>query len=257
MPNLSAVVITLNEELNIARCLESLSGVASEIVVVDSLSTDRTEEICRRYGVKFIKQPFLGYIEQKNFALAQATFDHILSLDADEALSPELRDSILSLGEEWPADGYYFNRLTSYCGRYIRHGGWYPDRKLRLFDRTKGSWQGMNPHDKFVLEPGCIKAFLKGDLLHYSFYTIDQHITQINKFSGIKAEVLFNAGKRAGFLKMSLSPCLKFLKTYFFKLGFLDGFYGYVISRNSAHSTFLKYAKLRALHKRKNLSPEP
>ena len=249
MIKLSAVIITLNEERNIGRCIASLQGIADEILVVDSLSADRTEEICLELGVRFIKQPFLGYIEQKNFALAHAKHDHVLSLDADEALTDELRASISAALGSWKADGYYFNRLTNFCGQWIRHGGWYPDRKLRLVNRLKASWQGTNPHDKLVLNKDSKSAFLQGDLLHYSFYTIDQHVTQINHFTAIKARVMFENRKHAPIWKMIFSPCFKFLKIYFFKMGILDGVYGYVIARNSAHSTFLKYAKLRAMRR--------
>ena len=141
----SAVIITYNEERNIKRCLDSIVGVADEIVVVDSYSTDRTEEICKAYHVKFIQHRFFGHIQQKNWAILQATSPYILSLDADEALSDELRLSILKAKKNWTHDGYYFNRLTNYCGKWIRHTSWYPARKLRLWDSRKGSWGGFNP----------------------------------------------------------------------------------------------------------------
>ena len=131
---ISAVVITFNEERNIKRCLKSLVGVADEIVVVDSYSTDRTEEICRSFNARFIKHRFEGHIQQKNWAILQASSPYILSLDADEALSDNLRTSILRAKENWTHDGYYFNRLTNYCGKWIRHTSWYPSRKLRLWD---------------------------------------------------------------------------------------------------------------------------
>lgn len=249
MIKLSAVIITLNEEKNIGRCIASLQGIADEVLVVDSLSTDRTEEICRELNVRFVKQAFLGYIEQKNFALGLAAYDHVLSLDADEALSDELRGSIREVLSAWNADGYYFNRLTNYCGQWIRHGGWYPDRKLRLVDRRKASWQGTNPHDKLMMQKDSKTLFLEGDLLHYSYYSIDQHVAQVNHFSTIKAKVMFDSGQGSSCWKMMASPCFKFFKTYFLKLGFLDGVFGYIIARNSAHSTFLKYAKVRALQR--------
>lgn len=250
---LSVVIITFNEERNIERCILSVKSIADEIVVVDSFSTDRTEEICNRLGVRFIKHKFEGYIGQKNWAKEQATYDFVLSLDADEMLSEELRDSISKVKANPMADGYYFNRLTNYCGQWIRHCGWYPDRKLRLWDRRKGMWKGVDPHDEFFLEPGARKVFLKGDLLHYSYYTVDQHIAQINKFSAIKAEGLFRQGVKPGCLKTWFSPPFKFFRNYILKLGFLDGYFGYLICRNSAYSTFLKYAKLKALYKSEKL----
>jgi len=140
---ISAVIITFNEEKNIGRCLDSLQKVADEIVVVDSCSNDKTCEICEKYGVRFIQNRFKGHIEQKNFAMQQAEYDWVLSLDADEVLSLELTDSILKVKKDWVIDGYAFNRLTNYCGTWIRHCGWYPDTKLRLWDKRRGRWGGV------------------------------------------------------------------------------------------------------------------
>ena len=151
---LSAVIITLNEEKNIARCLDSLQGVADEIVVIDSFSTDDTEKICSAYGVRFIQHPFDGYIEQKNYGIQQAVYTHILSLDADEALSDELKQSIGHFKMHWHADGYSLNRLTNYCGHWIYHCGWYPDTKLRLWDKRYGQWAGENGMDALPM-PDC------------------------------------------------------------------------------------------------------
>jgi glycosyltransferase involved in cell wall biosynthesis len=247
MPKLSVVIITLNEEKNIRRCLESIQGVADEIVIVDSYSTDRTKEICDSFGVRFIQHTFNGHIEQKNWAISQARYPHILSLDADELLSEQLRSSILHVKENWEYDGYYFNRLTNYCGKWIKHASWYPSRKLRLWDSRKGAWGGMNPHDQFILNRGSSRKFIKGDLLHYSYYSIQQHLVQLNKFSNIAAESLFKIGKRSSYFNILFHPGWRFIRDYFIKLGFLDGFYGLVICLNSAHETFLKYAKLRQL----------
>ncbi len=249
MVQISAVIITLNEEANINRCLQSLQGVADEIVILDSLSTDRTREICKGFNVKFIEQPFLGYIEQKNKALEYASYNRVLSLDADEALSEELKQSILKVKENWEADGYIFNRLTNYCGKWIRHTDWYPDKKLRLFDKTKGSWTGINPHDQFTLQPGCRKIFLKGDLLHYSFPSIDHHLDVLKKFTTIMADENYQRGKKANIASVIIKPFWKFVKSYFIRLGFLDGYYGYVIAKISAHATFVKYLKLHELYK--------
>ncbi len=248
MPKLSVIIITLNEEKNIGRCLESISGVADEIVIVDSYSTDRTEEICKEYGTRFIKHAFEGHIEQKNWAITQARYPHILSLDADEVLSDRLRRSILEVKDNWEFDGYFFNRLTSYCGKWIRHASWYPSRKLRLWDSRKGAWGGMNPHDQFILEKGSGKKFLKGDLLHYSYYSIRQHLVQLNRFSDIAAQSFFKIGRKASWFNILFHPGWRFVRDYIIKLGFMDGFYGLVICLNSAHETFLKYAKLRQLH---------
>ncbi len=251
MPQISVVIITFNEEKNIERCILSIKDIADEIVVVDSFSTDRTEEICLSHGVRFIKNRFGGHIEQKNFAITQARFPHILSLDADEQLSEQLKLSIQKVKENWDADGYYFNRLTNYCGKWIRHSSWYPSPKLRLWDSRKGKWGGINPHDIFILEAGCSQKFLKGDLNHYSYYSISEHIAQINRFSEIRALSYFKEEKKVGYLTIILASAWRFIRDYFFKLGFLDGFYGLVVCWNSSFETFLKYAKLRSLNMQK------
>ncbi|SDL04209.1 Glycosyltransferase involved in cell wall bisynthesis [Catalinimonas alkaloidigena] len=247
MPPISAVIITYNEERNIARCLDSLQGVADEIVVVDSFSTDRTEEICRARGVRFLQHAFEGHIEQKNFAAAQARYPHVLSLDADEALDPTLQRSILAVKADWQHTGYQMNRLTNYCGHWVRHGGWYPDRKLRLWNRQFGQWGGTNPHDELRLTPEHSVGHLAGDLLHYSYYSLHDHVRQVNYFTDIMAQSQQHKG--GSLLKVLLSPWVKFIKSYFFQAGFLDGYYGLVIAIISAHATFLKYAKIRELRK--------
>jgi len=249
MINLSAIIITFNEERNIQRCFDSLRGVADEIIVVDSFSTDRTEEICHANNVRFIKHKFEGHIEQKNYALTHASYDHVIALDADEALSEELIKSIVQAKGDWRYDGYYMNRLTNYCGQWIRHGGWYPDRKMRLFVKHKGKWGGHNPHDRLLLTGS--EGYIKGDLLHYSFYTIAEHVTQVNKFTDIAAKSAYNKGLRSNVLKIILNPRFKFFRDYILRGGFRDGYYGFVISRISAHATFLKYVKLRELQKQK------
>lgn len=251
MPEISVIIITLNEEKNIERCIRSVVEIADEIVVVDSFSTDKTEEICGRFDVRFIKHAFEGYIEQKNRALDQATYPYVLSLDADEALSDKLRDSILQIKDNMDHDGYQFNRMTNYCGRWIKHSGWYPDKKLRLVDKRLARWTGINPHDKLEMKPGSRIQHLKGDLLHYSYYSISQHAAQANNFSDITARMLKARGKKSTIFNILCNPFLKFVRDYFINMGFLDGYYGYVICRISAHATFLKYAKLRQLRRNK------
>lgn len=251
MPEISVVIITLNEERKIERCILSVKDIADEIIVVDSFSTDATREICLKHRVKFSQHKFEGYIEQKRYAIAQASNDYILSIDADEALDEKLKAAILEVKNNWTHDGYSFNRLNSYCGQWIRHGGWYPDRKIRLFDRRKATVKGRNPHDEFVLNAGASLMHIKGDLLHYTYLTVEDQISQINRFTEIQARERFDQGKRAGCFAIFFSPPFKFIRHYFFKLGFLDGYYGYLICRNMAYSTFLKHAKLKALWKMK------
>lgn len=246
---ISAVVITFNEERNIGHCIESLKAVADEIVVVDSFSTDATEKICLSHQVMFLKNSFEGHIQQKNFAMRQAKYDFVLSLDADERVSDKLAESILHIKQKWSKDAYSFNRLTNYCGKWIRHCGWYPDTKVRLWDRRKGKWSGSNPHDKVELAHGSKAGFLKGDLLHYSYYSIRQHIDQLNYFTDIMAREALNGNKGSGILQVIVSPLFKFFKSYFLKLGMLDGYYGFIVCMISAHATFVKHVKIRELFK--------
>jgi glycosyltransferase involved in cell wall biosynthesis len=247
MPPLSVVIITFNEEKNIERCLRSVVDVADEIIVLDSLSSDRTGEICQQFNVTFIEQPFLGYVEQKNKALEYASNPHVLSLDADEALSDELKKSILEIKNNWQHDGYCFNRLTNYCGTWVRHCGWYPDRKLRLFDKRKGTWVGNNPHDRYQLLTSGPPRHIQGDLLHFSYYSIAQHLDQIQRFTTIMAQTQFLKGKKTGAWKLVLNPLWCFFNQYVVRLGFLDGYHGLVICTLSACANFIKYAKIREL----------
>ena len=242
MIKLSVVIITLNEERNISRCLESVKHVADEILIVDSLSTDRTKEICGIYGARFIEQKFLGYIEQKNFALKLASFDYVLSLDADEALDGKLQKEILKIKAGFIYDGYEFNRLTAYNGFWVRHCGWYPDTKLRLVKKDLALWVGNNPHDALTINGTVGK--LEGDLHHYSYNSISAHIMQTNKFSTIEAAALQSKGKRASVWKLVTRPPLQFFKDYVLRRGFLDGRYGFIICFINSLYVLLKYAKM-------------
>ena len=248
MTPISVVIITFNEEKNIRRCIESVQEIADEIVVVDSFSTDNTEAICTELDVKFIKHKFEGHIEQKNWAAAQATNDYVLSLDADEALSEELKENILNLKnqEVWEFEGYEMNRLTSFCGRWIKYS-WYPDRKLRLWNKNKGKWGGENPHDKFMMDDNLPVGLLKGDLLHYSFHTISEYNLQIEKFSSIASKAAHAKGKKTSQLGIYGHTISKFLKKYFIQRGFMDGWDGLFIAFASGYATFLKYSKLYML----------
>lgn len=249
MPKFSVVIITFNEEKNIGRCIDSVKDIADDIVVVDSFSKDKTKEICLSKGVRFIEHAFEGHIQQKNWAITQAKYPHVLSLDADEALDETLKKSIAEAKNNWTHDGYYMNRLTNYCGSWVHHCGWYPDTKLRLWDSTKGAWTGTNPHDRYELFDGDKNTkHIKGDILHYSYYTIEDHYKQVNYFTDILAKAQHAEGKKAPFFVLILSPVVKFIRDYFIKLGILDGQAGFTISRISAYATFLKYKKLRALN---------
>lgn len=253
MLKLSGVIITFNEEHNIECCLKSLIDVVDEIVVVDSYSTDRTKSICQTYKVKFIEQKFLGYIEQKNFALDQASYDHVVSLDGDEALSETLQESIVKLKTDWMYDGYYANRFNNFCGQWIKHSDWYPNKKLRVFDRRKAKWHGTNPHDNVQLNDTNAKTGqLNGDILHKTYQTYSEFNQKTEYFSTIAAKAYFDKGKKAPIWKIIWNPSWAFFKSYVLRLGFLDGFNGFVIGVQTANITFLKYSKLRELWKNKD-----
>lgn len=252
MPQISVVIITFNEEKNIARCLDSVKDIADEIVVLDSFSSDKTKEICESKGVSFYQHKFDGHIQQKNRAITYAKFPHILSLDADEALDDTLKKSILEVKNNWNKDGYYMNRLTNYCGHWVRHCNWYPDKKLRLWDSRKGAWTGINPHDKYEMKDGDKNTgYLKGDILHYSYYSVEDHYKQVEYFTNIASKAFFEAGKKAPLYKLMVNPIAKFIDHYILHLGFLDGKAGYLISKISAYATYLKYKKLRDLYRAK------
>ena len=253
MPNpvqISVVIITYNEERNIGRCLDSVRDFADDIVVVDSFSTDRTKEICLEKGARFVEHKFPGHIEQKNWAITQAKFPHILSLDADEAPDAELKAAILKVKSDWKEDGYSMNRLTNYCGKWIHHCGWYPDVKLRLWDSRKGKWGGQNPHDKYELEAGSKEKHLPGNILHYSYYSVGEHYRQADKFSSIAANSLFREGKKSSLLLALIKTSAKFIRNYLVKTGFLDGKSGFIISKISAYETWQKYRKLAQLYRK-------
>jgi glycosyltransferase involved in cell wall biosynthesis len=251
MQPLSVVIITFNEEHNIARCVNSVSALADEIIVLDSYSTDQTVDIARGLGAVIYREKFRGYIGQKNMAMQLASHNYILSLDADEALDEQLAASILLEKNSLHHRAYSMNRCTNYCGRYIRHGLWYPDKKIRLFDRTIARWGGLNPHDKIQMEKGFPVKHLKGDILHYSFNTIDDHVWQNNRLSSIAATSLYNIGTRSSWFKMLVRPSWAFVNGYFFRKGFLDGSAGFTIAVNTAHQVFLKYSKLYKLQRTK------
>ena len=249
MVRISGVIITYNEEKNIARCIDSLESIVDDIVVVDSLSRDKTREICMAKGVRFVEHPFRSHIDQKNFAVTQAQFDYILSLDADEYLSEQLRQSILKAKESWPADAYRMNRLSSYGGRWIRHASWYPDRKLRLWDRRLGVWGGDNPHDKVLLHNRKARVIhLKGDLFHEAYDNASDFLEKVQAYSDI-----FSGEKRyivhSPTIKIIYKTTYSFFYNFILKFGFLGGFEGIIISVTNANYTFYKYSKLHELNR--------
>ncbi|MEE4196591.1 MAG: glycosyltransferase family 2 protein [Bacteroidales bacterium] len=247
MKKISATIITYNEEKNIRRCLESLQGVADEIVVVDSFSKDKTREICQQYNVHFFERPFKNYSDQKNFAIEQTRYELVLSIDADEEISDTLKKSIINVKENNHSDGYYFNRITNYCGRWIKHSGWYPNHQLRLWKKAKGKWVGIIHESLSIPKTSC--THIQGDLFHYSYENFSQHLLKIDKFTDFQAREMFDKQKRTTCFHIVVKPFLRFFRHYFLKLGFLDGLEGFIISIHSAYGQFLKYIKLRHLYK--------
>lgn len=253
MPKISAIIITYNEESCIGRCLDSIKDIADEIIVVDSYSTDRTEEICKKYNVRFISHEFEGYRDQKNFALKQATYPNILSLDADEALSDKLRESIIAIKDQdkWDYDGYKLNRRNYYCGTWIRFSEWYPDRQLRLFFSDHGEFGKLNLHEKFILSNGSRIGRLEGDLLHWAFMTKEEHTEKMAKYAVIGAKEFHKAGRKASIITPFIHSGWGFFRTYFLRGGFLDGANGLRICSTYAGTVFKKYKMLRSLNAKK------
>ena len=243
---ISAAIITFNEEANMARCLESLEGVADEIVVMDSGSTDATQAICTSFGVKFFQQPWPGYSKQKNDANALCTHEMVLSIDADEALTPELRAAILRLKSSEKYGVYSLNRLTNYCGTWIYHSGWYPDIKIRLFPKS-AYWQG-DIHEELMLPTNLKPELLPGHLAHYSYTSHKQHRERADRYSRLTAKKYVELGKKPFVFQPMLSAFTRFVKMYFIKLGFLDGIAGFHIARISAQSNYFKYREVKRLY---------
>jgi glycosyltransferase involved in cell wall biosynthesis len=250
MDLLSVVIISFNEEENIGRCIDSVRKIADEIIVVDSFSTDRTREIAIQKGAIVKQEQFRGYIEQKNAALKLASHDFTLSIDADEILDEKLANSIAAEKQQFRARAYSMNRCANYCGKFIRHGLWYPDTKVRLFDKRIASWGGTNPHDKIELNENVNIQHLLGDILHYSYNSIEEHMVQSNNFTTISAASMYEKGQKSNWIKILVNPFWTFVHGYLIRLGFLDGFYGFVIAINSTHQTFLKYVKLYRLQRK-------
>ncbi|MEO7082281.1 MAG: glycosyltransferase family 2 protein, partial [Flavobacteriales bacterium] len=214
---ISVVIITFNEERNIARCITSVKQLADEVIVVDSGSTDNTVQIAKEHGAQVTHRDWTNYSDQKNFANSLAKGRYILSLDADEAPSEQLRHSILQAKQAGLQGAYSVARLTNYCGTWIRHGGWYPDIKVRLFPKEETHWTGEHVHETLQLGIGVKTTLLKGDLLHYSFYSVEQHERQAEHFASLAAKALHARNKRSSRLKIILSPVVRFVQGYLFR----------------------------------------
>jgi len=244
---LSGVVISFNEEAKIARCLNSLAQVCDEVLLLDSFSTDNTCKIAQNLGVKVFQHKFNGHIEQKNLAITYTSNPYILSLDADEELNEQLIKSILKVKKSWNYDAYSINRLNNYGGKWIKHGAWYPDKKLRLWDSRKGKWGGENPHDKFILTADSTIKHLKGNLLHYTMNGYEDLVQQTEKFSNIAAEAMFVKNRKINSVQIFGKAIYRFIKEYLLFAGFLDGTAGLQIAWMDAVYVWKKYTKLNQL----------
>ncbi|MDX1651237.1 MAG: glycosyltransferase family 2 protein [Brumimicrobium sp.] len=249
---LTATIITLNEERNIARCIDSLFSVADEIVVLDAFSSDRTPEICKSKGVRFEQRKWEGYSASKNYLNSLASHEYIFSVDADEAPDTELQEAIRAEKNKGFEGVYAVNRLTNYCGKWIKHSGWYPDVKVRIFPKSKSTWEGAFVHEELVVKDNPKSKLLSGHLLHYSYYDFKEHRARADKYSALTAQKMHARGKKAGILKPFLSGLGRFVSMYFLKKGFLDGRMGWKIAVISAKSNIFKYKELRRLHNESN-----
>ncbi|MBD3639098.1 MAG: glycosyltransferase family 2 protein [Crocinitomicaceae bacterium] len=249
MDKLSVVIITLNEERNIARAIDSVLKVADEIIVVDSYSEDRTKEICEHKGVRFIQRKWEGYAQTKNYANDQAENEWIFSLDADEALDEKMQMAVLKLKQEGFKGVYLVNRLTNYCGKWIKHSTWYPDWKIRIFPKSKTKWVGEYVHEELEFSEEMEEFKLEGHLHHYSYYSYKEHRKRADKYSILTAKKLHQAGRKVGPLRPVISQIGRFITMFFLKLGFLDGWEGFKIAQISAQSNKVKYKELRRLNK--------
>ena len=249
MVSLSVVIITFNEEKNIARCIDSVKDLADEIIVVDSFSNDSTKSICLSKGARFIEHKFEGFTAQKNYATGQAVHDFILALDADEYLSPELHASVSKAKSEWDADGYDMNRLNSYAGKWIKSCGWYPDKKIRLWDRRKGRWSGGMVHEVVVMDEGARVRHLKGDLLHDAYQDAGQLISKMQQQYADLFAMEHAHKKKVTTFKILYKTAFSFLKSYILKGGIWDGYEGLIISVSNANGVFYKYAKLLEINR--------
>lgn len=244
---LSAVIITKNEGTNIGRCIRALQQVAHEIIVIDAFSTDATVRIAQAAGAIVLQKKWVGYGYNKNLGNQLAQYDWILSIDADEVLSPELITTIRQLSPQ-PERVYAINRLVNFAGQWVHHSGWHPDWKVRLFNKQMVRWEeAALVHEQLQIPANYTVQPLEGLLYHYSYQNDQDHWKRIEYYAQLSAQEMASAGKRASFIKLYLSPIARFFRTYFLKKGFLDGYLGWKISYRNAYLVYRKYRLLRAL----------
>ncbi|MEW6457409.1 MAG: glycosyltransferase family 2 protein [Acidobacteriota bacterium] len=248
---ISVCIITHNEENRLPETLKSIEKIADEIIVVDSFSKDKTIEIAKSSGARIFLKEWADYSNQKNFAISKASFPWILSIDADERISEELRNEILTLKKTEPEeDGFFIKRKNYYLGKWIKHSGWYPDRKLRLFRKEKANWEGEYVHESLILRGKAGK--LKNNILHYSYRNISDHVKRINSYSSLSAQKMFEERKKSNIILALFSIPLTFIRFYLLRGGIFDGIQGLIISILSSVYIFLKYVKLWEMNRTKN-----
>jgi len=257
---ISAVIITYNEERIIARSIDSLKSVVDEVIVIDSFSTDRTIEICKEKGAVVLQNKFEGYKTQKHFATTKAKHEWILSIDADEVLSNELINSLLKWrkNQKYSNDlssqslqtaGYFVSRRTDFCGTWVNYGGWYPDKKLRFFNRNLGQWSGRNVHEFVKIKEGFSTSSLKGDLLHYSINEPAELLRKLFTYSEMGARFMNEEGRSTSFIEAIYKSSFRWLRQTIFQLGFLDGMLGLKIAKQNTLATYWKYRRLDFMNK--------
>ena len=249
MQPLSVVIITFNEARNIERAIQSVSELSDDIIIVDSFSTDNTAEICGKYSVNFVQRKWSGYSEQKNYANSLAKYEYILSLDADEALDEQLQKEISKIQNTGFNGLYILNRMVNYCGQWIKHSTWYPDKKMRIFPKKSSSWQGEFVHETLSFDKKLPHIELKGHLEHYTYYNYKEHRDRADHYSLLTAQKMHKAGKKASIIKPYLSAIGRFISMFIMHLGFLDGYNGFKIAQISAQSNIYKYQTLRQLNR--------
>ncbi len=252
MGKISATILTYNEEKRIEPCLESLRGIADEIIVIDSFSTDSTVDICKRYGCKVTQRRLAGYGAQRQYATSLTSHSYVLSIDADEVLSPALRTSLLRLKEEgFNHRVYAFSRLNFYCGQPVKHCGWYPDTQIRLFDKRYANWNLHDVAEKVIFRDSVAPEHVDGDILHYRCDTPAEYSETLTNHAGIRAKVIATQRRRVGRLRPLLAGAGEFMRCYIKEGGILDGTIGRDIAREQFRSTLLAYKAARKYLKSK------
>lgn len=251
MEKLSVVIITHNDAQNIERCLVSVTGIADEILILDSFCEDQTVAIAQKFGARVIQESFKGEISQRNRALELASHPLLLSLEANEEIDATLRTAIQGCKEKHAYSGYRINRCTHYMDQFIRHGGWYPDRSIRLFEKQKARWDGVDPHGKITFPGPVAIQDLPGEILRYAYATREEHQQHNDHLSSIAADSGYSAGRRTNLFYLIFHPTWTFLHSYILRTGFFNYRYGFIIAWETARYTFMTHQKLLFLQKNK------